>query len=111
MRTTIRTLTVTAAGALFVFSGAAQAQTEIDWWHAMGGELGAKLEEIAADFNDSQTDYKVVPGLQGHLSRDDDRRRSPLSAPSEQPAHRPGVRGRHRHHDGRQGRRSIRSTS
>ena len=45
--------------------GAAQAQTEIQWWHAMGGELGAKLEEIVAGYNASQSDYVVVPTYKG----------------------------------------------
>ena len=44
---------------------AAQAQTEINWWHAMGGELGAKLEEMVANFNASQSEYKVVPTYKG----------------------------------------------
>lgn len=46
-------------------SGSAFAQTEITWWHAMSGELGAKLEEIVAGFNASQSDYKVVPVFKG----------------------------------------------
>ncbi|AXC49681.1 sn-glycerol-3-phosphate ABC transporter substrate-binding protein UgpB [Paracoccus suum] len=41
------------------------AATEIQWWHAMGGELGAKLEEIVKGFNDSQSDYVVVPSYKG----------------------------------------------
>jgi sn-glycerol 3-phosphate transport system substrate-binding protein len=44
---------------------AAYAQTEIRWWHAMGGELGAILEQIAADFNASQSDYVVTPSFRG----------------------------------------------
>lgn len=51
--------------ALAALAGAAQAQTEIQWWHAMGGELGAKLEEIVAGYNASQSDYKVVPTYKG----------------------------------------------
>jgi sn-glycerol 3-phosphate transport system substrate-binding protein len=43
----------------------AAAQTEIAWWHAMGGELGQKLEEIAQDFNDSQDEYVVTPVFRG----------------------------------------------
>ena len=39
----------------------AQAATEIMWWHAMSGELGKQLEKLAADFNASQSDYRVVP--------------------------------------------------
>jgi len=41
------------------------AVTEIQWWHAMGGELGTKLEQIANDFNASQSDYKIVPVYKG----------------------------------------------
>jgi sn-glycerol 3-phosphate transport system substrate-binding protein len=41
------------------------AQTEVTWWHAMGAELGEKLEEIAQGFNDSQDEYRVVPVFKG----------------------------------------------
>jgi sn-glycerol 3-phosphate transport system substrate-binding protein len=41
------------------------AQTEITWWHAMGGELGEKLEAVAQGFNDSQSDYVVTPVFRG----------------------------------------------
>src|ERR1051325_10419942 len=41
------------------------AATEVTWWHAMGGELGKKLEEVAQKFNESQTEYKVVPTYKG----------------------------------------------
>jgi len=37
----------------------ALAKTEIVWWHAMGGFLGEKVNEIAANFNSSQTEYEV----------------------------------------------------
>src|SRR5205085_790835 len=40
-------------------------QTEIQWWHAMSGELGQKIEKLAVDFNDVQKDYKVVPTYKG----------------------------------------------
>ncbi len=43
----------------------AQAQTEIQWWHSMGGALGDKLTELANKFNASQTEYKVVPSYKG----------------------------------------------
>ena len=42
-------------------SAAANAQTEIQWWHAMGGQLGEALNALAEGFKKSQTDYKVVP--------------------------------------------------
>ncbi|MBI2468272.1 MAG: sn-glycerol-3-phosphate ABC transporter substrate-binding protein, partial [Candidatus Rokubacteria bacterium] len=37
----------------------AQAATEIQWWHAMGGALGEWVNDIAAGFNKSQTEYKL----------------------------------------------------
>ena len=43
----------------------AQAQTEIQWWHSMGGQLGEALNELAAKFNASQKEYKVVPVYKG----------------------------------------------
>ena len=54
-----------AATFTLLSSSSAFAVTEISWWHAMGGELGAKLEEIAAGFNESQGDYRVVPVYKG----------------------------------------------
>jgi sn-glycerol 3-phosphate transport system substrate-binding protein len=43
----------------------ARAQTEIQWWHSMGGALGEKLTALANKFNASQKDYKVVPVFKG----------------------------------------------
>ena len=43
----------------------AQAQTEIQWWHSMGGALGEWVNDLAKDFNASQKDYKVVPTFKG----------------------------------------------
>ena len=54
-----------AALTLALTSSTAFAQTEISWWHSMGGELGERLEAIAADFNASQTNYVVVPSYRG----------------------------------------------
>ena len=62
-----------AALALGFAATAAQAQTEIQFWHSMGGALGDKVNDLATKFNASQKDYKVVPGLQGHLPRVHDR--------------------------------------
>ena len=54
-----------AVAALALSASTSLAATEVTWWHAMGGELGKKLEEIAQKFNDSQADYKVVPIYKG----------------------------------------------
>ena len=32
----------------------AMAQTEIQWWHSMGGALGEWVNDLAKDFNASQ---------------------------------------------------------
>jgi len=58
---------IAAASAVSVLALSAQAsaQTQIDWWHAMGGELGEILEGITDDFNAMQSDYVVVPSYRG----------------------------------------------
>jgi sn-glycerol 3-phosphate transport system substrate-binding protein len=43
----------------------AAAQTEIQWWHSMGGQLGEWVNGLAKGFNDSQKEYKVVPVFKG----------------------------------------------
>jgi sn-glycerol 3-phosphate transport system substrate-binding protein len=56
----------TAALAALAFAAtAAKAQTEIQFWHSMGGALGDKVNELATKFNESQKDYKVVPSFKG----------------------------------------------
>jgi len=54
-----------AALALGLSTSAASAATEITWWHAMGGELGKRVEKIATDFNASQDQYTVKPVYKG----------------------------------------------
>jgi sn-glycerol 3-phosphate transport system substrate-binding protein len=44
---------------------AAHAQTEIQWWHSMGGALGDQLNELATKFNERQKEYKVVTVYKG----------------------------------------------
>ncbi|MCB1546505.1 MAG: sn-glycerol-3-phosphate ABC transporter substrate-binding protein UgpB [Hyphomicrobiaceae bacterium] len=46
----------------------AKAATEIQWWHAMGGKLGEKVDAIAKGFNASQKDYVVVPVYKGNYT-------------------------------------------
>ncbi|EGQ9500615.1 sn-glycerol-3-phosphate ABC transporter substrate-binding protein UgpB [Vibrio cholerae] len=55
-------LTATASG---VFSASTLAATEITWWHAMGGQLGETVNQLATDFNASQSDYKLTPVYKG----------------------------------------------
>jgi sn-glycerol 3-phosphate transport system substrate-binding protein len=54
-----------AAAALALSASSSFAATEITWWHAMGAELGQKLESIAQKFNESQSDYHVTPVFKG----------------------------------------------
>ncbi|MBK8666898.1 MAG: sn-glycerol-3-phosphate ABC transporter substrate-binding protein UgpB [Burkholderiales bacterium] len=56
-----------AIGAALAFSLAApaQAQTEIHWWHSMGGALGEWVNDLAKEFNASQSAYKITPTFKG----------------------------------------------
>jgi sn-glycerol 3-phosphate transport system substrate-binding protein len=54
------------AGALLLGASQATAQgLEIQWWHAMTGGNNDVVVKLAADFNASQKDYKVVPSYKG----------------------------------------------
>ena len=53
------------AAALVGVSGAALAQTEIQWWHSMTGALNDRVNELAKGFNESQKEYKVTPVYKG----------------------------------------------
>lgn len=48
-----------------LMAGAAQAQTEIEFWHAMGGQLGETVNQMAENFNASQGDYVITPVFKG----------------------------------------------
>ncbi|MFM7331033.1 MAG: sn-glycerol-3-phosphate ABC transporter substrate-binding protein UgpB [Brachymonas sp.] len=60
MKHSLSTLALAAAMASPAF-----AQTEIQWWHSMGGALGEWVNDHAKDFNASQSQYKVVPTFKG----------------------------------------------
>ena len=48
------------AGALLLAGlSTAQAATEIEFWHAMSGALGERVDEVVKKFNDSQKEYVV----------------------------------------------------
>ena len=40
----------------------------INWWFAHGGSLGEKVQSIVADFNSSQSEYKVVATYKGNYA-------------------------------------------
>ncbi len=54
--------------ALSLLAVQVQASTEVEWWHAMGGRLGEKVNEIAEKFNASQSDYVVKPVFKGNYT-------------------------------------------
>ncbi len=63
-----RFLRFAAAVAVVACASPAQAVTEIMWWHAMSGELGRQLDKLAADFNASQSEYRIVPNYKGNYT-------------------------------------------
>jgi sn-glycerol 3-phosphate transport system substrate-binding protein len=50
------------------YSASTLAATEVQWWHAMGGVNGERVNKIAADFNATQSDYKIVPSYKGNYT-------------------------------------------
>jgi sn-glycerol 3-phosphate transport system substrate-binding protein len=64
-RTMMSALAFAAAAGLAI---PAQAQTEIQWWHAFTGRLGELLDAQVAEFNASQSDFKVVATHKGNYS-------------------------------------------
>ncbi len=46
----------------------ASAVTEIQWWHAMSGQLGRQVEKLASDFNASQSEYRIVASYKGNYA-------------------------------------------
>jgi sn-glycerol 3-phosphate transport system substrate-binding protein len=46
----------------------AHAVTEIAWWHAMSGALGQQLGRLATKFNESQSEYRIVPTYKGNYT-------------------------------------------
>ncbi len=53
---------------MFLGAASAQAQIEIQFWHAMGGELGQKLTELSERFNTTQKEFKIVPVYKGNYT-------------------------------------------
>jgi len=58
-------LFTTAIASFGLVAGAAQAQTEITWWHGMGGHLGDVVNKVAEGFNESQDAYSITPVFKG----------------------------------------------
>ncbi|KAF1022938.1 MAG: sn-glycerol-3-phosphate-binding periplasmic protein UgpB [Paracidovorax wautersii] len=54
-----------AAAGLALAALPAHAVTEIQWWHSMTAVNGEWVNDLARQFNESQTDYKIVPTYKG----------------------------------------------
>jgi sn-glycerol 3-phosphate transport system substrate-binding protein len=68
VKSVLRFLQLAAVIAIVGVASPAKAATDIMWWHAMSGELGRQLEKLAADFNASQSDYRIVPSYKGNYT-------------------------------------------
>jgi sn-glycerol 3-phosphate transport system substrate-binding protein len=63
-----RCAALAAAAIVLLAAGPADAVTDIMWWHAMSGQLGRQLEKLAADFNATQSEFRIVPGYKGNYT-------------------------------------------
>ncbi|HXG04921.1 MAG TPA: sn-glycerol-3-phosphate ABC transporter substrate-binding protein UgpB [Candidatus Binatia bacterium] len=63
-----RWLTVAATTAAVLKPTLVRAETEIQFWHAMGGALGEKTKELAEGFNRSQSEYRVNAVYKGNYT-------------------------------------------
>ena len=67
-RTSWRSAALALVAALLLAPGTAFARTEIHFWHAMTGQLGEAVNELAKQFNQSQSEYEVKPLRKGTYS-------------------------------------------
>src|SRR4030088_2594029 len=68
VKSTLRFLQLAAVVAAVTLASPALAVTDIMWWHAMSGELGRQLDKLAANFNASQSEYRIVPSYKGNYT-------------------------------------------
>ena len=68
MQTIVRVLTAVCFILTMTPASALAEPVTIDWWFAHGGRLGEKVQSIVADFNASQSDYKVVATYKGNYA-------------------------------------------
>jgi sn-glycerol 3-phosphate transport system substrate-binding protein len=68
VKSALRFLRLATAAVAVAMASPALAATDIMWWHAMSGELGRQLDKLAADFNASQSEYRIVPSYKGNYT-------------------------------------------
>ena len=55
-------------GALLSVPGPAFAKTEIQFWHAMTGQMNESVNALVKQFNESQAEYEVKPLQKGNYT-------------------------------------------
>jgi sn-glycerol 3-phosphate transport system substrate-binding protein len=55
--------------AALLLCASAHAQTQIEFWHGLGGATGAIAKTFADEFNASQKEYQVIPVYKGNYSQ------------------------------------------
>src|SRR3954471_606450 len=68
MKSTFKWIQCAIALLALTSAAPAYAVTDIMWWHAMSGQLGHQLEKLAADFNASQSEVRIVPSYKGNYT-------------------------------------------
>lgn len=61
----MKTLSGASLVAAMLAGAPAWAQTDIQFWHAMAGEMGQRVEKLANDFNATQKEFRIVPVYKG----------------------------------------------
>ena len=65
MSTTKTAIYATTAGLALLWASSALAVTELQWWHAMTGADNEVVDTLAKEFNEKQSEYKIVPVFKG----------------------------------------------
>ncbi|MBU1317221.1 MAG: sn-glycerol-3-phosphate ABC transporter substrate-binding protein UgpB [Alphaproteobacteria bacterium] len=65
MSTKIIAASAAAASMSLFWASSALAVTELQWWHAMTGANNEVVDTLAKEFNETQSDYKIVPVFKG----------------------------------------------
>jgi sn-glycerol 3-phosphate transport system substrate-binding protein len=68
VKSLLKFVQIAAAAVAVGVASPAFATTDIMWWHAMSGELGKQVDKLAADFNASQSEYRIVPSYKGNYT-------------------------------------------
>ncbi len=64
MKISFTALAMAASALIAPLTG--QAQTEIQWWHSMTAVNGEVVNDLAKNFNATQSNYKIVPTFKGN---------------------------------------------